>query len=420
LVISGKQPEAITIPLPGTGSLTLASAGNPSPSINETVEPGTGSLLLSGIAPVDEITHLTEPITAEMRLTVFVGLQLFGYAPTVEVASGATQFGNPDTGSLTLASAGDPSAEIGHFRSVPIGSLTFNGQEIDVGRSRSPATGTLSLKSAGFPSPEITHNRGLGVGSLVLNGQQPSRIVNNIVRPTTGAAAFGSDAPTLAYDREAFPGSGSIALASAGNPSAEIGHIRSVGTGGLSVSGITPSIGRHLIEAPGTGSLAFNSDAVAAIRNTNRTPTTGSLVFTGFAPGEDLDLVVKPTTTSLSFTGQVVTRPTRVMSLGALTLTGTIPTLLRFIPGAAIINPTATTDVPSNYEQCDLSGFRQLPGSMKLTWNKYAVRKKSYDERHPATRQQSGHTDKQTGAKRPEQNDRFIGEDIDEVTRDDL
>ena len=88
--------------------------------------------------------------------------------------------------------------------------------------------------------------------------------------------------------------------------------------------------------------------------------------------------------------------------------------------GNRIENDNATTDVPNNYEQCDLTGFRQLPGSMKLTWNKYAVRKKSWDERHPATMQQSGHTDRWKGAQKPEGTDKFIGEELDEVTADDL
>jgi len=129
---------------------------------------------------------------------------------------------------------------------------------------------------------------------------------------------------------------------------------------------------------PGAGALTFNSDAPSI-----QTPT------------------VEPLVGNINVTGQSLS--TNVAHAGT-----------------AIKNIGATTAVPSNYEQCDFSGFRVLPGSLKYTWNKHGVRRKSWDERHPETRPQTHGGDKQKGPQKPEQNDRFIGEDIDEITRDDL
>ncbi|KKL65324.1 hypothetical protein LCGC14_2156080, partial [marine sediment metagenome] len=117
-------------------------------------------------------------------------------------------------------------------------------------------------------------------------------------------------------------------------------------------------------------------------------------------------------------TGQPISVLLRQPLIGTMALLGQALAISIDPWGTRIENDNATTDVPNNYEQCDLTGFRQLPGSMKLTWNKYAVRKKSWDERHPATMQQSGHTDRWKGAQRPEQDDRFLEDN--EVTADDL
>lgn len=80
-------------------------------------------------------------------------------------------------------------------------------------------------------------------------------------------------------------------------------------------------------------------------------------------------------------------------------------------------NDNATTNVPSNYEQCDYSGFRVLPGSLKMTWNKHAVRQKSWESRHPQDVIRSVPDKTRGGPKRPEQDDRFI---VDAVDPDDL
>jgi hypothetical protein len=115
----------------------------------------------------------------------------------------------------------------------------------------------------------------------------------------------------------------------------------------------------------------------------------------------------------------------RSPSVGSLALLGNAVTLsFEFVGGSPgdgtlIQNLDATTDVPTNYEACDLTNFRQMPGSLKLTWRKYAVRQKSFDERHPQEFIKYPTNEKRKGSKRPEQDDRFI-EDIGEVTPDDL
>jgi hypothetical protein len=143
------------------------------------------------------------------------------------------------------------------------------------------------------------------------------------------------------------------------------------------------------------------------------------MVLLGAAPTVVVDQTELPTLADVVIVGQPISVLLRQPQLGTVALSGQAIALVQVAnAGVSITNPNASTSEVSNYEQCDITGFRQLPGSMRLTWNKYAVRRKSWDERHPSTMQQSGHTDKLRGSKRPEQEDRFL--EVNEVTKDDL
>jgi hypothetical protein len=122
---------------------------------------------------------------------------------------------------------------------------------------------------------------------------------------------------------------------------------------------------------------------------------------------------------SLTATGNAVTLDTGMpVGADALAITTYGVTTDVANSGTSITNPNATTSVPSNYEQCDYTGFRQLPGSLKMTWNKNAVRRKSWESRHPQEKARNI-PEKKKGSRRPEQPDRFI-EDIGTVNAEDL
>jgi len=78
--------------------------------------------------------------------------------------------------------------------------------------------------------------------------------------------------------------------------------------------------------------------------------------------------------------------------------------------GVGIENSNATTDVPSNYLICDLTGFRvSVDEGLHKTWDGLMVRRESYYSRHPQDFVR-GRSDDQRGSPRPEQDDRFISD----------
>lgn len=78
-------------------------------------------------------------------------------------------------------------------------------------------------------------------------------------------------------------------------------------------------------------------------------------------------------------------------------------------------NPNAIL-IPSNYEICDRTGFRVLPGELVKEWTGLKVRRQSWESRHPQDFVRA-RTEHPKGSQRPEQPDQFLTE---EVTADDL
>ena len=85
------------------------------------------------------------------------------------------------------------------------------------------------------------------------------------------------------------------------------------------------------------------------------------------------------------------------------------PEIVEVIIGTAIRNLDATTDVPQNFEICDRTGFKQYPGGLKVEYYGHAVRKKSFEERHPQEVVRHRGMDRQRGSKSPEPEDVFVG-----------
>ena len=85
--------------------------------------------------------------------------------------------------------------------------------------------------------------------------------------------------------------------------------------------------------------------------------------------------------------------------------------------GTTVENSNATTDVPTNFEICDRTGFRVRPHELRKDGYGMMVRPESHEYRHPQEFVRST-TDKQTGSIRPEGADRFLADG--EVTASDL
>ena len=339
-------------------------------------------------------------------------LILEGKPPTL-ATDDPTALGAPDalvfaSDALTL----DQSAH--HWVDPTLGSLSFTGYiptlSIDGGSATIPVgVGSLSFDGRGATGgPKVTgeHHKksGWGVG-LALQGQAPSITVTSGVEsdPATGSISFSSAAVTLDHTAN---------------------HFIDAGTGSLVFSGIAPTTAGDATVLPTTASLVL-SGAVPVL-GTTTSPTASSVLFSGQQPTILVSLDEFPGTVALSITGYIptaviqATSPVRQPSLGSLNFAGSTPGVNVANAGRSVTNPDAETDVASNFEACDYSGFRVMPGSLKMTWNKHAVRRKSWESRHPQDVPIRSNGDKQTGPQRPEQTDRQIGVDINEITPDDL
>jgi hypothetical protein len=86
--------------------------------------------------------------------------------------------------------------------------------------------------------------------------------------------------------------------------------------------------------------------------------------------------------------------------------------------GTTIENTNATTDVPNNYEICDRTGWRVLPGKLVKEENGMMVREDSFETRHPQDILRARVSDRFPGSKSPEPDNVFLSDN--EVTADDL
>lgn len=81
--------------------------------------------------------------------------------------------------------------------------------------------------------------------------------------------------------------------------------------------------------------------------------------------------------------------------------------------GTDITNDNATTDVPTNNEVCERTGFRQYPqfdrlSKMRIEWTGYGVRADSLDPRNAQDYVAARGNDRQVGPQSSELDDVFV------------
>ena len=378
----------------------LAITGN-IPVVSKLIDVPSGSLVTTGNTPV--VSHLIDvpvgslaitgniPVVSDLIDTGATPLVITGFAPTVTVTDNVEWL---DTVALSFTGSA-PSVEIDHIRETGTASLTTTGQIPVVSHLVDTPVSALSF-TGNAPSVEIEHNRAMGApDALAFTGNIPTAIdsgaggVDHTVTPALGTIAFTGNAPVASHLVDLPVASMSF---SGFAPTVTVtDNVESLNTVALAITGFAPSAEIDHFRAVGNASLSFSSDA-NVLGISLRVPT-GSINLVGTFP------LLGPGQGSISFGSDA---PIARIDAG----------------GVSITNPGATTSVPNNYEQCDLTGFRQLPGSMKLTWNNYAVRKKSFESRHPQEFQKDPSNNMQKGSRRPEQEERFL--DDNEVTVDDL
>jgi hypothetical protein len=390
----------------------LVTTGNaPFLSVPVTIFAGApDALVTTGNVPTVLHNSLRKPQHAALEIFFGVGLLFTSDEPIITVTSGGDLViddGLTPDALVTTGNAPTLDVPVTIFAGAP-DALEFSSDAVDAITPvviNAGAVDELAF-SSDVVTLDFTWNVFPGKDTLAFGGDIPDAIVTEGINknPDTKALTISSDVVSLDFTWNVFPGTDALVI----TPSA-------------------PSI--QPLEKPGTGSLAFGGDAPTVILpRFIQAGAPDALSVAGKQPSALLPTIISagsPDALSLDgkvpVTSLIVGSPTITPTTGTMTFTGQsgIETPIAN-SGVWIGNVNATTDVPSNYEQCDYSGFRQLPGSLKMTWNKRAVRKKSYEERHPQDYLKYKSSDfRNKGPKRPEQDDRFI-EDIGEVTPDDL
>ncbi len=142
-------------------------------------------------------------------------------------------------------------------------------------------------------------------------------------------------------------------------------------------------------------------DKLSVASVTRVSDETVSIIFppsSGFTidANETVTLTIPPSILS-GFT-EIVATPTFVVTADTLS-------------GTEIVNADTSTAEPTNYEQCDRSGFRQWPGELIRNWDNVYTRRKSVDERHPQLMIKSV-SENLKGSVSPEGDDTFLTEDV--------
>jgi hypothetical protein len=397
---------------PPVAGLALESVA---PSVALSAAIPSGSLTLAGVSPSAELTH---------NRSVPVGaLVLAGVAPALLVGSNVA----PATASVTFTGIA-PTAEITHNRAVPVGSLALTGQAPTQDTTVGPDVGSAILTGVAG-SAEITHNRATGSGSLAFTGNAPTVVITGPgIEPATAALSFNTFAPVIGVS--VSPAVGSLELTGAAPqrayglvlegqlPTIAISGSQAVapGTVALTFTGLAPSAEIDHFRSTGAGSITLATAAPVVLVSLSVAPTTGAVALTGAAPALGAGIAVAtgalalasdaPTLGALAFIA---------IPVGGLSFTGFAPSLAIANSGVSITNETAV-EIPSNYEQCDYTGFRVLPGELVETGYGQWVRPESYEPKHPQEFVRSVPERIKRGQQRPEQPDVFV----DTVTADDL
>ena len=151
---------------------------------------------------------------------------------------------------------------------------------------------------------------------------------------------------------------------------------------------------------------------------------TGVANAQGAEVGIDTDSPVSATVTGGEIgadAGTVIAGPIVATNIiGAASQAGAGTVGIEILNINAIVNLNATVDNPTNEEFCQRTGFRQYPGEIQKDGYGELVRPASRDNKHPLDHIRSRGNDRQRGSIAPEQDDRFVGAEIDTVTSDDL
>jgi hypothetical protein len=434
LVFGGDEPLLSSNPAPDS---VLVQTDGKIPTVTHQINITAGAhdeLSFGGDEPV--ISTNPEPDS--------VLVQTSGQVPTI------THQINVTAGAHDELSTSGQVATLTHQTNIAAGdpdALSFGGDvisRVSISDIVSPTTRAVSFDGK---TATLTEQVNLTAGAhdeLSFGGDVISRVsVGDIVDPTTRAVSLSGQVPTLTHQVVVTAGAPDALSFGGDIPVAVLTKTAKPTTKAVSLSGKVPTLTEQVsLSAGSPDSLQTSSDAPQLIEATVLTagapdalsfgstkPTLGiafpagdpdALSLSGQQPTCVESIVVSPSTGTAALSGQLFVPFTGFENplTGSVLLAGVAPSTAIGARGTWIGNVDATTSVPTNVEQCDYSGFKVLPGSLKFTWNKYGVRKKSWESRHPSDLlHHAPHgVNRRKGSRRPEQEDSFV----DQVDPEDL
>lgn len=348
---------------PNTGHLTL--------SIGTALRPPAGALVLAGAAPQVGVSVERTPATGALTATGQIPVVVQGSSGVITPGTGALWFGEevtkqPSTATLGLAGV-QPSVIVQVLRTPSAASLLATGIAGRVeGRSITGTTGQIVLEGQ---APTVT-TTGLvqpSAAALAITGEQPTRIIDALITPTTGALTAAGAAPR--YDLAIQPDAGALAttgtepaLAFAISPPAgelvlesdppEIEGQKQIRprVGAIVATGVAPTVdaANAATLTPGTGALVATGTTSTLRRDVIRDPAAGALVAAGATPFVGGLGQLRPGTGELVAAGQAPgVRPSLSPPAAAATLAGQAPTVrVAIIMEPAVATLAAASDAP--------------------------------------------------------------------------
>lgn len=273
--------------------------------------------------------------------------------------------------------------------------------------------------------------------NLPITGFSAAAGVSLLVEPPTAAIPIGTFNPSVTLDFDTFATTASVPInglnASVQTSGYQLGDIdlRFVPNSAIVVTygvvatapGIPIGPMIHTVEDGGNVLVAASLAAIPinALNTTTRLdigvePLPVNIPINGFNTTAGIGLQIPATSPNITITTAthtVVATP-RDSSIPATSPNVPISALSAVVAGSspeidtgiAITNLFATID-RSNYEICERSGRKVLPGTLIREWNGTMVRPESWERRHPQDFVRS-RAEKLTGPERPEQDDTFI------------
>jgi hypothetical protein len=313
LALTGAAP-AVTQQLaitPAVGALALTGVA-PAVTRQDTLTPTAGTLTLAGAAPSIARADTIAPTAGVLVLT--------GAAPTVTSQDAIA----PSAGSMVLTGVA-PDVSYGIVITPTAGDLTLTGVAPTLEDTLTPAAGELAFTGlnasvdgqlACFPL----------AGALSLTGVAPSSVLNENITPAAAAElSLTGAAPTVLV----VPGAGSLDMTGAA-PEIVRGwwHVPRLPVGGLSLTGIAPSVIHRVTVTPDTAALTTGAAAPLVTRQDQIAPSSGELAATGAVSLATRQDTITPAVGALSLAGiapSVTRQNTITPTAGALNLIGSTP-----------------------------------------------------------------------------------------------